>query len=158
LPPCSERRAAARFELREHRLERGDQTRIERAPPDVRLAVPRHVREPHAVRGEHAREGMQQHAADAEAPRQRARVLSTRAAEHHQRVVAHVVAARDRDLADRLGHVRVRDLDEPDAICSRCTPRAQPRRERVERALDRRPRERERKRSSTSRPSASSRP
>jgi len=44
-------------------------------------------------------------------PREGAGVLASGATEHDERVVAHVVAARDADLADGFGHVGVCDLE-----------------------------------------------
>jgi hypothetical protein len=86
--------------------------RLEQAAPGVHLAVPRHRREPHAPRRHDARPAVAQEGADAERPRQRARVLPTGAAEHDERVAARVPAARDRHLPDRLGHAGGRDLGE----------------------------------------------
>jgi hypothetical protein len=107
-----EHRSAARLELREALLERALEARRELRPADVRLAVPGDVGQAHAVRRQHAGERVHEHAADPEPARERAGVLAAGAAEHDERVLAHVVAARDRHLADRLGHVRVGDLEE----------------------------------------------
>ena len=65
---------------------------------------------------------MEEDAADAEPLRQRAGVLPAGAPEDDQRVVAHVVAARDRHLPDRLGHVRVRDREEAGRDVGRRAP------------------------------------
>jgi hypothetical protein len=55
---------------------------------------------------------MQQHACDAERVRDQARVLPSSAAEAAQRVLRDVVTALDRDVLDRIRHVRDGDLQE----------------------------------------------
>jgi hypothetical protein len=72
-----------------------------------------HVREPHPVRRQHARERMDEHARHAERVGDEAGVLPARAAEAAQRVLGDVVAALDADVLDRVRHVRDRDLEEP---------------------------------------------
>ena len=71
-----------------------------------------HVRQAHAVGRKDAGEGVHQQPLDSQTPSQGASVLSASSAEHDQRVVAGVVAARDGDVPDRLRHVRVGDLKE----------------------------------------------
>ena len=55
---------------------------------------------------------MDHHLADAERVGDQAGMLAAGAAETLQRVAGHVVAARDRDLLDRIGHVVDRDRGE----------------------------------------------
>ena len=100
------------FQRLEHRFEPRELRVVESDPPCVRVAVPGHVRQPHAVGREHAGKRMQKDAADTQAAGNSAGVLPAGSAEDDQRVVAHVVAARYRDLADRLRHVVVGDVEE----------------------------------------------
>ena len=83
------------------------QDRLDRA-----LAHDPEVRQAHAVGREHAGEGMDEHARDAERVGDQAGMLAAGAAEAVERVFGHVVAALDRDLLDRVGHVVDRDLEE----------------------------------------------
>ncbi len=80
---------------------------------DGGLAHRDHVGQADAVGGQRARQRVDEHAGHAEGVGHRARVLAARAAEGGQHVPGHVVAALDRDLLDRVGHVRHRDLEEP---------------------------------------------
>ena len=82
-----------------------DSTRLDRL-----LAQRAHVGEPHAVRRQHARERMDEHARHAQRVGDEARVLAAGAAEAAQRVLGDVVAALHRDVLDRVGHVLDRDL------------------------------------------------
>ena len=79
---------------------------------DGLLAHREHVRQADPVRGEHARERVDQHARHAESVGDRAGVLAAGAAERGQHVPGDVVAALHRDLLDRVRHVRRRDLQE----------------------------------------------
>ena len=69
------------------------------------------VGETHAVGGEHAGEGMDQHRRHAERVSHQASVLAARATETVQSVAGHVVAALHGDLLDRVRHVLDRDLE-----------------------------------------------
>ena len=67
---------------------------------------------------------MDEHARHAERVGDEARVLAARAAEAAQRVLGDVVAALDRDVLDRVRHVRDGDLEETvgdlPRACARC--------------------------------------
>ena len=92
-----------RLELRHQRvLER----RLERP-----LAERAHIRKAHAVGREHARQGMHQHPRQAQRIGDPAGVLARRPAEAAEHVARDVVAALDRDLLDRIGHVVDRDRE-----------------------------------------------
>ncbi len=78
---------------------------------DRALAQRAHVREPHAVGREHARQGMHEHALEAQRVRDPAGVLPRGAAEAAQHVARDLVAALDRDLLDRVRHVVDRDRE-----------------------------------------------
>ena len=78
----------------------------------VALTVPTGIRNANPIRGENARQRVEEHRSDSEFSRNRADVLAGRATETHERAVARVDAARDRYFGDRAGHARVRDLDE----------------------------------------------
>ena len=79
---------------------------------DRRLAHRRLVGQAHAVGREHAGERMDEDARHAERVGDAAGMLAAGAAEALQRVAGDVVAARDRDLLDRVGHVADGDVDE----------------------------------------------
>ena len=64
-----------------------------------------HVGQAHAVGREHAGKRVDHHRSHAERVGDQAGMLAAGAAEACQRVAADVVAARDRDLLDRIGHV-----------------------------------------------------
>ena len=81
--------------------------------PRVHLAVPRHVRRRDPLGREHTGERVKQERLDPQVAGDRTRVLASGAAEHHHRVLADVVPARDGDVADRLCHVLDRDAEEP---------------------------------------------
>ncbi len=70
------------------------------------------VGEAHAVRRQHARMRMDEHARHRQRVGDEAGMLAGRAAEAAQRVAGDVVAALDGDLLDRVRHVAHRDLDE----------------------------------------------
>ncbi len=74
--------------------------------------ITRLVRQAHAVGRQHAGQRMHEDAAHAERVGDAAGVLAAGAAEALQRVARHVVAARDRDLLDRVGHAADGDVDE----------------------------------------------
>ena len=78
---------------------------------DRPLAQRAHVREAHAVGREHARQGMHQHALEAQRVGDPAGVLPGGAAEAAEHVARDVVAALDRDLLDRVRHVVDRDRE-----------------------------------------------
>ena len=106
-PRCAPRPPARRMRAFAAARPRGVQRRLER-----RLAQRAHVGEAHAVRRQHARQRMDEHARHAERIGDRARVLAAGAAEAAQRVVGDVVAALHRDVLDRVGHVLHRDAQE----------------------------------------------
>ena len=83
--------------------------------PDLDRAVAQrpHVRQPHPVRGQHPRQGMDHHPGDAQGIRHQAGVLAARAPEAVQDVAGHVVAAAHRDRLDGVRHVVDRDAQEP---------------------------------------------
>ncbi len=75
------------------------------------------VGEAHAVGRQHAGQRVDEHALHRQRVGHQAGVLPGRAAEAAQRVARHVVAALDRDLLDRVGHVADRDLHEALGHC-----------------------------------------
>ena len=79
------------------------------APP---CRVDADLGEAHAIGRQQPGQRMQQHRLDAERIGDEAGMLAAGAAEGVQRIAGDVVAALDRDLLDRLGHVGDRDLDE----------------------------------------------
>ena len=83
----------------------------ERLQP-ARLADRLHVGDADAVGRQHAGERMDQDPLHAERVGDRAGMLAARAAEAGERVAGDVMASRDRDLADRRGHVVDRDVEE----------------------------------------------
>jgi hypothetical protein len=68
--------------------------------------------EAHAIGRKQAGERMQQHRLDAERIGDEAGMLAAGAAKGVQRIAGDIIAALDRDLLDRLGHVGDGDLDE----------------------------------------------
>ena len=78
---------------------------------DGALAVGPDVGEAHAIGGEDAGEGVDQNGLHAERVGDQTGMLAAGAAEAGQRVAGDVVAALDRDLLDRVGHVLDRDGD-----------------------------------------------
>ncbi|EWS58097.1 hypothetical protein Y694_03996 [Methylibium sp. T29-B] len=87
----------------------GQACRIE-AALDRRLAHRGLVGQTHAVGRQHTGQRVDEDARHAQCVGDRAGVLPAGAAETLQRVAAHVVAARDRDALDRIGHVGHSDL------------------------------------------------
>ena len=65
---------------------------------------------------------MDKHLGHAEHIGDRARVLATRATERREHIPGDVVTALNRDLLDRVGHVRHRDLNEPAGHLLAATP------------------------------------
>ena len=90
----------------EARHERGIEGRLDRA-----LAQRAHVRQPHAVGRQHARQRMHQDPPEAERIGDQAGVLAGGAAKAAQHVATDVVAALDRDPLDRVRHVVDRDRE-----------------------------------------------
>ena len=70
------------------------------------------IGKPHAIGREHPGEGVDKDTADPEGIRDQAGVLAARAAEAVEGIPGDVMAALDRDLLDRLGHVLDRDHQE----------------------------------------------
>ena len=70
------------------------------------------VRQAHAVRGQHAGQGVREDPRHRQLVGNRAGMLPTSAAEHRQRIARHVVAALHRDALDGLGHVADGDFEE----------------------------------------------
>ena len=80
--------------------------RLDRPLPDHA-----HVCQAHAVGRQHARERMHENAREPQRIGDQAGVLPGRAAEAAEHVIGDVVAALDRDLLDRIGHVVDRDRE-----------------------------------------------
>ncbi len=70
------------------------------------------VGEAHAIGGQHARIGVDQHGRDAEGVGDEAGMLAAGAAEAVEHVLGHVIAALDRNLLDGVGHVGDGDAQE----------------------------------------------
>ena len=81
---------------------------FDRRPPDVRF-----IRQPDAERGQHACEGMDDDRADIEIVSDKAGMLASGTAKALQGEAFSVPALFQRDLADRAGHVRDRNPQEP---------------------------------------------
>jgi len=92
--------------------ERQTKIHVERLDP-ARLTDRLDVGQPDAVRRQHARQRMHQDARHPQRVGDRAGMLSASAAKTGHRVQRHIMPARDRDLADRGGHIVDRDGDEP---------------------------------------------
>src|SRR5205085_566870 len=79
------------------------------------LAESAQCRKLHAVSGKHAGEGMEEDAGHPQRICDKAGVLACRPAEAVEGIAPRVVAARDRDAPDGVGHVLDGDADE--AVC-----------------------------------------
>ena len=103
--------AAGMFQRLQAGAQPGHGARRQRAL-DGRLADDRLVGEAHAVGGEHAGEGVQEHRLHAQLVGHQAGMLPAGAAEAGQRVFGHVVAALERHLLDGVRHVADGDTQE----------------------------------------------
>ena len=109
-------RDALALDLRDRRVgeaigneaDAGERSAVERLV-DSLPALGGDVGEAHAVGREQRRQRMDQHRRDRQRVGDVAGVLAAGAAEAVERVAGHVVAARDRDRLDRLGHLGDRD-------------------------------------------------
>ena len=79
---------------------------------DRRLAQHPDVGEAHAISGQHAGKGVDQHGFDAERIGDRTGMLAARPAETVERIVRHIVAALDGNALDGVGHVLDGDTQE----------------------------------------------
>ena len=124
---------------------RGDRRAVRDARAQRAFAQDAAIRQPHSIRRQHARERVDHHLVDAEGVGDQTRMLPTRAAETRERVARDIVPARDRDLADRIGHVRHRHRDEAfggDISVQRQFGEARGHRRRIERLIALRPEQR----------------
>ena len=89
------------------------QRRFEVMAAQASLAKLDHIGQSHAVGAEDSSQWMDQDPADAERVGDQAGMLPAGAAEAYQGISGHIMAACDRDLLDRIGHVFDGDSNEP---------------------------------------------